>query len=556
MTQITDSDMDHAERLAEASFSEWAEANPQPCGDCGKSHTPAEPTADNVYFCRDCENKADAEDLVLRGSPMAMVTEDGEALDEITPSAQAGPFGDDEAMTITPEQVMAASQEDNRPVVAKTTRQKATYLVITWDRISNVAIRAKVVDSKGMRLAGESFARTQRSGGMTVIGGRKKGFWTSRTSSGTAIHTVFAIRFIGINQSQDATSAMERALAGGFSLSQVEAMFLSENPQQAVDMIEDLDDEPTMAEMADHDLVEESTADLTERAIREAGMTEDLGEAGPPADVVPFTTAQAATKAPGAPSAEEAEEALKARDTFKFLRTILPHTSRALLYGPTATGKTHLAIEVAESLGLDLYIVAMTDQTPMAELRGHYIPTAGGAFIFHEGAILRAFRSGGLLLIDEIDEAGADALAFISAALNDPKVAKITLPTGDTVQAHPDFRVIACMNGQPGDLHPRLASRFPATHLVQEPDPQAFKALPEDLRTVAKKLSKSTVPQDQRVDLRSWFEFAAMRDSLGHQELAARAIFGPGWSDLVAAIAAANDETAQSNTDKQAAEGV
>ncbi|MEE8472553.1 MAG: AAA family ATPase [Dehalococcoidia bacterium] len=245
----------------------------------------------------------------------------------------------------------------------------------------------------------------------------------------------------------------------------------------------------------------------------------------------------------------EADAAMVDGATFDLLEAVLPRTQRSLLYGPPATGKTHIAIQIAKQLGIELSVICMTDQMPAAELRGHFVPK-GAEWIFMYGNALRPFKYGGLLLVDELDEAGADALAFLTAILNDPSVAKLTLPTGETVSVHPNFRVIGCMNGHPSDLHPRLQSRFPVQVYVDRPNPKAILALPQDLQAAASKL---TIEQDERtrVDIRQWLEFAKLREQLGHEQLAAKALFGARSGDILAAIKAINDLLTQAEQDAQ-----
>lgn len=245
------------------------------------------------------------------------------------------------------------------------------------------------------------------------------------------------------------------------------------------------------------------------------------------------------------PKAGDCSSACQEKNVWLMLDLVLPRVRRALMYGPPSTGKTFAACRSAETLGDELFVITMTDQTPMAELRGHFVPK-GGNFEFMYGNALRPFKYGGLLVINEIDEAGADALAFLVALLDDPAVAKITLPTGETVKAHPNFRVIASMNGHYTELHERLQSRFPEKVYVDAPHPDALASLPEDLRAVAAKLSIEA-DENLRVDIRSWKEFAELRTTLSHERLAARAVFGPRATDVLAAIKATNDPTTETS---------
>src|SRR5690606_6142906 len=114
---------------------------------------------------------------------------------------------------------------------------------------------------------------------------------------------------------------------------------------------------------------------------------------------------------------------------------VLNHSRRVLLMGPPGTGKTYAATR----RGLDgrkiqkVYSVTMTPETPMAELRGHFVPK-DGEYVWMDGPAVRAWREGARLVINEIDHASPDTQSFMFALLDDPDFAETTLPTGETVR--------------------------------------------------------------------------------------------------------------------------
>jgi midasin len=98
------------------------------------------------------------------------------------------------------------------------------------------------------------------------------------------------------------------------------------------------------------------------------------------------------------------------------------------------------------------------------------------AFSFVEGSLVKAARNGDWVLLDEINLAAADTLESISDLLKDGGGGSILLSEkGDVerIQAHPNFRVFACMNPATDvgkrDLPVGLRSRFTELY-VQSPD--------------------------------------------------------------------------------------
>lgn len=135
---------------------------------------------------------------------------------------------------------------------------------------------------------------------------------------------------------------------------------------------------------------------------------------------------------------------------FKFLevKTLVDNNFSVLLHGERGSGKTTLAIQIAEELGLDFYTLAMTRQTTLSHIigfmnvNGIYVPT-----LFR-----KAVEEGGLFLLDELDAADPNVIL----ALNTLENGYISFP--DTiVQVHENFRLMATAN--PFDMHNEYTGR-------------------------------------------------------------------------------------------------
>lgn len=217
---------------------------------------------------------------------------------------------------------------------------------------------------------------------------------------------------------------------------------------------------------------------------------------------------------------------------------ILRGSYRTLLYGPPGTGKTRAAFETAKTLGKSIYNVTLTDETPAAELRGHYVPE-GTEWTFRFGpATLAATKKGkgAVLCLDEIDKASQDCLDFLHGLLNDREMAQLTLPTGQIITPANGFQVIATMNGDLRDLQPSLQDRFAIAMEITEPHPDAVRSLPQDLQGVAKNV-ESYDAQERPATIRRWKAFATLREIEGISvQDAALAVFAHRAPELMDAI--------------------
>ena len=114
-----------------------------------------------------------------------------------------------------------------------------------------------------------------------------------------------------------------------------------------------------------------------------------------------------------------------------------------LLHGPTGTGKTHLAKQLAECLERSFHAVSVTAGVSEGQIIGRWLPTGDqGKFEWTDGPFLQAWRSGGVFLADEYDAADPNVACKLNMALSNGIV---ETPDG-LVDKHPKFVFVAAVN--------------------------------------------------------------------------------------------------------------
>lgn len=224
---------------------------------------------------------------------------------------------------------------------------------------------------------------------------------------------------------------------------------------------------------------------------------------------------------------------------------INPGTYRICLSGKPGIGKTVTPIKTMRADGLTVYVLTITEEMSMSELRGHFVMKDDN-FIWMDGPLTRAWRDSATrrvaVIINEIDKAAGDVFTFFHQYLDDHDTrngaAEMHLPTGEVLRPTPwNIRYIATMNGAFKDLPDPIQSRFPVNLEVNEVHPDALAALPEDLRDLAKHMTETTV-SGRSLSVREFHAFAALRNVIPKED-AATAIFGASAKDILAAIAVA-----------------
>lgn len=232
------------------------------------------------------------------------------------------------------------------------------------------------------------------------------------------------------------------------------------------------------------------------------------------------------------------ESKVETLDQWELLRAILDAQSpRVLLHGRPGIGKSYTPAAWARQRGWEFFSITLTDQTPMSELRGHYILKAND-FVWHDGIVARAWRASQsgtnvLLEFNEINEAGQDTETFLHNALDDPAFARLDLPNGETLMPRDGAIInLATMNGDPDALRPALLDRFPVRIGLNTPHPNAFARLGD---TAVRRLAENLCAEEG-VSIRAFVELQRLMGQVPTLT-ALQAVFGATRAkDLAAAM--------------------
>ena len=125
-------------------------------------------------------------------------------------------------------------------------------------------------------------------------------------------------------------------------------------------------------------------------------------------------------------------------EKFEQIVKFVANNEPVFLTGPAGSGKNVLCQQVAKALGLNFYFSNAVTQ----EYKITGFTDAMG--IFHESQFYKAFKNGGLFMLDEMDASIPEVLVILNAAIAN-RYFDFPAPIG-YVEAHPDFRVIVAGN--------------------------------------------------------------------------------------------------------------
>ena len=152
------------------------------------------------------------------------------------------------------------------------------------------------------------------------------------------------------------------------------------------------------------------------------------------------------------------------------LRAFLQLKKPLLLIGPTGSGKTKLAEALAQSFELPMNSINCSVDLDAEALLGFktIVQQDGVSVIeFVDGPVVDAMKHGHILYIDEINMAKPETLPILHSVLDYRRT--LTNPfTGEVIEAHPDFKVLAAINeGYVGTtpMNEALKNRFVAARI-------------------------------------------------------------------------------------------
>jgi MoxR-like ATPase len=214
-------------------------------------------------------------------------------------------------------------------------------------------------------------------------------------------------------------------------------------------------------------------------------------------------------------------------------QTLEAGVNRLVLYGPPGTGKTYAGLTMATKDRPTFRLICTPDMTN-ADVTGAWMPNEKGTFSWHEGQAVKAWRTGGRLIVDEIDKAGGDVFATLLAMTDSPESCKWENPqTGKVETPQEGFSVVMTTNLENlEDLPEAIRSRFPIRIRINKPHHTALERLSPDLRDYAE---RSADLGERRIDLRTFFAYDSLRRSVG-SERAAHLIFDDKAKDFLTAI--------------------
>lgn len=214
---------------------------------------------------------------------------------------------------------------------------------------------------------------------------------------------------------------------------------------------------------------------------------------------------------------------------------------RLLLYGVPGTGKTYFGLNYFTN-NKPSYRLICTEEMSDGDIVGHYKPVGGGEWKFHEGVAVKAWRTGGRLVVDEINRANGDIESRLMSIIDTVASSSWEHPeTGEVVKPAEGFSVVATMNGEPEDLAPAVLDRLVVRSEITEAHPDAIAALPEYLRALAQ--HSTSKEAEHRYSLRSFFAFHTLYHASGSLEAAAAVTMPTIAEQLVDCVSLAKVET-------------
>lgn len=138
------------------------------------------------------------------------------------------------------------------------------------------------------------------------------------------------------------------------------------------------------------------------------------------------------------------------------------------VYGPPGVGKSFLAQSSDPSHEFESF--TCNEDLSVQEAMGMFSPSPHG-LEWLDGPLTKAARFGKLLIVNEVARSSQALLDFLLGLVDSGESAAFTLPNGETVRPHRNFKVILTANESPEKLDTALQSRLDCIIEVADPHP-------------------------------------------------------------------------------------
>lgn len=117
-----------------------------------------------------------------------------------------------------------------------------------------------------------------------------------------------------------------------------------------------------------------------------------------------------------------------------------------LLEGDTGTGKTSGVIAYCANRHLNFFAVPCNSAIDFTQVIGGLFPNADGKLEWVDGGITKIVREGGVLLINELNNAPKNLSQYLMSLLDDRRSITLMGHGNEVVTAHPDLLIVADQN--------------------------------------------------------------------------------------------------------------
>ena len=193
------------------------------------------------------------------------------------------------------------------------------------------------------------------------------------------------------------------------------------------------------------------------------------------------------------------------------------------VWGPPGTGKSFLAQSSDPSHEFESF--TCNEDLSVQEAMGMFSPSPSG-LLWLDGPLTKAARHGKLLIVNEVARSSQALLDFLLGLVDSGESAAFTLPNGETVRPHKNFRVILTANESPEKLDTALQSRLDVVIEVADPHPALIARLNREIPQLGTLIAKSYADRNP-INPRHALSYCARIKEGWPKEAAALACFGP-----------------------------